>query len=211
MTSDYEQLQEGPQTDIDVGSLNLEERSKVRRITVRATPGRGQKNSAGRVESVYYLDGDIKEAAAYFVEVNAEQLSDIDFSGRNIIQSNVSQRVYDWILHAMGERRLEKYETVVRERRPDGSEWIIDRAKYEDHPNRRYTMNETGSVYIPPEVDSEEVYKHADSKIVTTSDLHDSPACGDVRQLLDYFRSSPDFDCIGITYDDELAIQKSTI
>ncbi|ELY94795.1 hypothetical protein C484_05182 [Natrialba taiwanensis DSM 12281] len=53
--------------------------------------------------------------------------------------------VYDWILHALGKRELEKYETVVLEERPDGTRWVIDRQKYDESPNRCYTVREQHS------------------------------------------------------------------
>jgi hypothetical protein len=207
MTKPFERLREEPQTNINIGETNFEERQQVRRIKIQSTPGRLRQDSAGKFTGVYYIVGDEKAAAEKFVRENQERLDKIDFSKRNVIDSNVSRETYDWILHAVGERILTKYETVVRESRPDGGDWIIDREKFESTPNRRYTTNESGSTYLPPATTSEEMYSQFED-IITEEDLTRVGIEGDVRQLLDFFRVSPDFDCEPITAEEGLAVRK---
>ena len=208
MTELYEQLKERPQTDMNISNLNLEERQEVRRIQVRGTTGLQQSNTPGKFTGVFYLDGDKRAAAEVFAEANEELLDEIDFTKRNPIQTSVNRSVYDWILHAMGERVLSKFETVVLEERPDGTEWVIDRPHYESVPNRRYTAAGENSCRVDADVDLRTVFDDH-KETVTESDLREYDGLdGDVRQLLDYYRSAEEFDCVPATVDGELAVEK---
>lgn len=145
MTTLFEKVQQEPQIDFNIGDLNFGERAEVRRIRIQGADSWGK----GAFNSVLYIDGEEKAAAKKFVSANETQLAELDFSkNRNALQEKVSREVYDWILHYLGERVIEKFETVVYESRPDGPEWIIDRDRYERQPNRRYTVAEGGVVKV---------------------------------------------------------------
>ncbi|WP_323172276.1 hypothetical protein [Natrialba sp. PRR66] len=145
MTEVYDLLTTGPQTQVDVSRLNFEERQDLCRIAVTRTSNVSNIGESSDFSTIYYLDGDERQAAAVFVDENRELLADVDFSKKNILQTSMPGSVYDWILHALGKRELEKYETVVLEERPDETRWVIDRQKYDESPNRRYTVREQHS------------------------------------------------------------------
>lgn len=208
MTEQFDRLQEAPQTEIDRGSLNLNERQYVRKIDVRGTAGLPNNNTSGKFTAVYYLEGEVKAAAKMFVDENRDQLRNIDFSKSNALQTSLQRSVYDWILDAIGERTLSKYETVVAEQRSDGSQWIISRNKYENHVDRRYGKNERGSAYVPPDVSLQEVFTAA-GETITEADLRATPIEGDVREVLDLFRQAPEFPCFAVTIDNMLAVKKN--
>lgn len=145
MTEVYDPLTTGPQTQVDVSHLNFEERQELCRISVTRTSDVTNIGESGDFSTIYYLDGEERQAAAVFVDENRELLADVDFSKKNVLQTSMPRTVYDWILHALGKREPEKYETVVLEERPDGTRWVIDRQKYDEFSNRRYTVREQHS------------------------------------------------------------------
>ncbi|QLG63073.1 hypothetical protein [Halorarum salinum] len=208
MTRQFEQLKERPRMDINIGRLNNKERQLLRKIDVRGTQGLTQSNLTGPFNDVYYLEGDEQAAAAVFVEENSTLLDAVDFSKRNILQTSLDRPVYDWILHELGERVLEKYETVVHETRSDGSVWIIDQQRFENHADRRYAKNNLGTAFVPADVSLKDVFAEG-GPVITEADLKETDLEGDVRQVLDFFRQNPDFPCQPVSVDGMLAVRKS--
>jgi len=187
MTTLFEQTQEEPQIEFNIGDLNPDERMKVRRIRIQGMDSWGK----GALNSVLYIEGDEKAAAKKFVSANEAQLAELDFSkNRNSLQEKVSREVYDWILHYLGQRVIKKFETVVHESRPDGTEWIIDRDRYEMHPNRRYTLAEGGVVKVAG-MTVNELFESFGA-IISKSGIenHDHVETKTPVTLLEYFRIS---------------------
>lgn len=115
--------------------------------------------------------------------------------------------LFDWILHYYGERDLEKYESVIREVRPDGPTWVISRQHYDDYPQRRYSIGETPSVRID-QLSLEELYESFDDAITMTElEAHDAIE-GDSRYVLEYYRVADGFSCDPVSIDGGMAIQK---
>jgi hypothetical protein len=194
MTHAFDTLRNGPQTGIDKSDLNFEERSALRRISVSSTRGNAPSNSVGKFTTVSYLDGDEREAAELFVTENRAQLEQIDFSKPNVVRSSVSREIYDWILHALGERRLEKLDEVVREDRRDEEVWIVARDKYEKFPSRRYAVGETGTVKLR-ETTPEAVYADLPrvTRLAGVGERDDVE--GHTEWLFVYYDDHPHFDC----------------
>jgi len=166
----YDQLAERPRTAINHSSLNPTERAELRRIKVTQSTDITNTGGSDRFTTVYYLDGDEQQAAAVFVAKNEAQLEGIDFGSKNAVQQTVDREVYDWILHALGEHELEKYESVVRETRPDEAvTWMIDSDHYERYPMRRYSIGETPTVRIDHH-SLDALYEGFDD-VITASDL----------------------------------------
>jgi len=208
MTSLYEALEDQPQTGITVSGLAPDERQELRRIQVRGTTGL-QQESSGNFTDVYYLAGDEQAAAKCFVAENRELLTNIDFSKRNVVQTSVDRLVFDWILDALGERELIKYETVVLEARSDGTQWVINRERFDTAPNRRYTINEGVSARVDSSMSLQSLYNAYDGIITETKLRQNESVSGDVRQILDYYRVAPEYACRPIsTEKKELAVQK---
>ncbi len=207
MTACFEQLEAEPQTEIDIGQLTPDERMVLRQIQINGTVGVTPSGADGGFTGIYYLVGDEQAAAKRFVTENREVLDQVDFSRRNLISTSVDRDIYDWILHFLGERELEKHETVVIERRSDGTVWCIGRRTYEETPMRRYSESGTGSVRID---DGGLAGLYAScSELITESTLQsESVVAGDVREILDAFRHSSEFVCEPTTVDGELAVRK---
>ena len=207
MTASFDRLQAEPQTEIDISQLTADERMVLRRIQINGTVGVTASESVGSFTGIYYLAGDEQAAAELFVDENREALTALDFSRRNPISTSVDRLVYDWILHFLGERELEKYETVVIERRPDGAVWCLGRRTFEETPMRRYTESDTGSARIDEE-GLEGLYESC-GELITESVLRAKPqVAGDAREILDAFRHSPEFACEPTTVNGELAVRK---
>ena len=151
MTAAFDALQDGPRTEVGLGDLAYDERMYVRRIRPTAGTDADSHRRLGRITPVVYLVGDEREAAELFVEENRAVLERISFdgSGRNPIESNVDRPIYDWILHALGRRRLDPYGTVVIEYRP-GTDvtWCVDREAFVHRVDRRYSTSHPGSARI---------------------------------------------------------------
>ena len=207
MTTVFQTLLKEPQIKVDVATLAPDERMAVERIAVNGTVGVTRRNSAGNFTSVFYILGDEKRAAERFVEENYEQLQKLDFSRRNPISTSVDRDVYDWILHALGERELEVYETVVVERRQNGVIWCIGRATYEQTPMRRYTESGSGSAKVENKT-LRELYDAAANPVTESAIEADQATRGDSRIILDVFRQSSAFDCRPVTIGTELAVRK---
>lgn len=208
MTRPFERLQESPQTEVDTGQLAVDERMVLKRIQINGTVGVTASESVGSFTGIYYIEGDEQTAAELFVDENLEALSQLNFSRRNPISTSVDRLVYDWILHFLGERELEKYDTVVIERRSDGTVWCLGRRTFDETPMRRYTESDTGSARID-EGGLFGLYESS-AEVITESTLRAKPeVAGDVREILDAFRQSPEFACEPTTVDDELAIKKT--
>jgi len=204
MTKYFDTLQDKPQVRPRVGQLSPEERMMIRSIRIPT----GDSVSTGRFAGVAYVLGDERRAAEVFVEENRDGLEAVDFSRQNLISRNVDREVYDWILHELGKRELEKYDTVVIERRSDDDiVWCISRREYEENPTRRYSTGSEGSARV---VDYSLVELYDDfGTTITEQDLKShSSAAGDVRQILDVFRVSNAFDCQPVSVGDQLAIEK---
>ncbi|WP_227014974.1 hypothetical protein [Natronorubrum aibiense] len=207
MTKPFEQLKGGPQTDVHVNRLNLEERMLIRRIKIDQASTVANGPESGRFTAIFYLEGDEYRAAELFVEENRDHLEAIDFSKRNILQTSLPQEIYDWILHHLGERELQKLETVVYEKRQTGVRWIIDRELFEQHPNRRYTTSENQSARID-NISLDELYESFDTEIrVAELDEHDAVS-GNVRYILEYYRIFEEFNCDPVSIDNQMAIRK---
>jgi len=210
MTNAYQRLLEGPQTGITRSQLNFDERRELRTIQVRGTTGLVQTNNPGKFTSVYYLVGDERAAARRFVDVNEPLLEQVDFSARNMLQTSLPREMYDLILDATGYRELETYPTVVVETRRDGSQWLIDRDRYETQVDRRYTTSELGSARVPDTVSLSDLYL-AQDETITETQLRRTAILGDVRQVLDYFRVDEAFNCDPVSTEaGELAVRKRT-
>jgi len=208
MTRAYEQLQQCPQTGISRSNLNFEERSEVRAIQVHGTSGLSQTNNPGKFTDVFYLDGEERAAAETFARENAELLDQLDVSARNVLQTSLAREMYDLILDASGRRDIETFPTVVVETHEDGTQWVINRDRYETQVDRRYTTSETGSARGPPEASLRDIYESLGDTIAE-ADLQETAIAGDVRQVLDYYRVSSAFDCVPVTTDDQqLAVRK---
>lgn len=207
MTATFDALGEEPQTEIDIATLTPDERMAVRQIQINGSMGTTATVSVGSFTGVFYLSGDEKRAAERFVAENRAALSELDFSGQNPISTSVDRELYDWILHALGERELELYETVVIERRADGPTWCVGRQTFEETPLRRYTTAGGGSAKIDG-VDLAALYESYE-ELITESALAAKPSvAGDPRIVLDAFRNASTFDCRPTTVDGELAIRK---
>lgn len=210
MTDPYDRLKNKPQTGISRGELNYDERRELRVIQANGTTGLSQSNNPGKFTSVYYLDGDERDAAELFAEINSDKIKQIDLTKRNILQTSLSREIYDLVLDASGRRSITKYATVVTEQREDGTVWIINRDRYETQIDRRYTINEGGSAKVPAEQPIEALFSEL-GPVIAESDLRATSVQGDVRQVLDYFRVSDAYNCIPISTDDqELAVKKTT-
>ena len=207
MTATYESLKKQPQSKVDRGSLHFDERSQLRVIEISGNRGR-TKSSPGRFTSIYYLSGDEKRASERFVEENEEHLQKVDFTkNRNLVQANVCREIYDYILHHLGERCLRRFDTVVVEERSDGCTWTINREHFDKDTARRYTISDQVAAQICGET-LQSIYEQFGTTI-TESDLRNlKGAKGDVRFILDAYRSAPEFECNPISLDGELAILK---
>ncbi len=207
MPSPYERLQAKPQTGLNIGSLTPTQRSEVRTLRITSSWPIGPNSIDCR--TIYYLEGDEQAAVELFVEEHRDQLEEIDWTKRNPIKSSLSQVIYDKILHELGERRISKTETMVREDRPNGDVWLIDRKWYENRPDRRYSVTPHKSA---PKVaklagqSPENVLKEIDSEIITESAVR-SYVEGDKRLLLEYLRTSDKIACLPITHDGEMAVK----
>ena len=207
MTGCFNRLQAEPQTEIDIGQLTPDERVVVRQIQINGTVGVTASESVGGFTGVFYVTGDEQAAAKRFVAENREALDQVDFSRRNSISTSVDRELYDWILHFLGERPLEKHETVVIERRPDGTVWCLGRRTFEETPLRRYTESDTGSARI--DAGGLTGLYESCGELITESTLRAEPVvAGDVREILDAFRQSTEFSCEPTTVDGELAVRK---
>jgi len=207
MTVCFDRLKAEPQTEIDIGQLTADERMVLRQIQINGTVGVTGSESVGGFTGVYYLAGDEQAAAERFVAENCAALQEVDFSTRNPISTSVDREIYDWILHFLGERELEKYETVIIERRPDGTVWCIGRRTFEEQPMRRYTESATGSARI--DEGGLSGVSESFGQLITESTLDaKQQVAGDVREILDAFRQSPAFRCEPTTVNGELAIKK---
>jgi hypothetical protein len=204
MTQAYDDLVGSPSTSVNRSELNLEERTQLRTISVRL--GRNRSSTLGQFSTVYYLEGDEALAAERFVEEHEAQLEQIDFSGRNPIKSGVDRDIYDRILDELGERTLDRLESVVREDRPDGTTWFVDRNWYEEAPDRRYSITSRHSARLR-DASPREIYDAFDRRI-TESDLEETTIEGRVALVLDYYRVSDTYPCLATTVDDELAVRK---
>ena len=204
MTSYFDSIQDKPQLRPRIGQLSPEERMMVRSITIPT----GDSVSTGRFAGVVYVLGDERRAAEVFVEENRDGLKGVDFSRQNLISRNVDREVYDWILHELGERELVKYNTVVIECRPDTDvTWCISRQTYEENPTRRYSTGTEGTGKVS-ECSLAELYDEFGATIAEKDLSSHASAAGDVRQILDAFRVSDEFDCRPISLGDQLAVEK---
>jgi hypothetical protein len=113
--------------------------------------------------------------------------------------------MYDRILDALGERVLTKTESVVREDRPNGETWLIKRPWFEDRPDRRYSVTQSKVAKLP-EKSPEKLIEEIDGDIIAQSAIVDH-ITGDERLFLEYLRSSEDFSCVPMTYDEEMAVK----
>lgn len=142
MTSLFDALQESPQTGVSISDVSFDERSQVRQIEITRSNKSNNGVSAGSFESVTYLVGDEREAAHVFTDANSDALEKVSFRGANRVVRSLDREVYDWVLHALDRRRIQKYDTVVIEYRPeDDLTWCISRQTYEEHTNRRYGLD----------------------------------------------------------------------
>ncbi|WP_232700843.1 hypothetical protein [Halobacterium wangiae] len=209
MTTAFERLKARPRTDVSRGDFSLTERANVRKLDVTGSAGRSSKGDyIGSFSPVYYIEGDTERAARVFAEVNADELSRVDFSKRNVVSSSVSQEQYDLILHHAGERVREVYPTVVREDRRSGVTWMLDRGHYEENPEKRYTTGTRMVAKVPPEVSLRDVFEESSTPI-TSSDVSEAGILGGVGQVLDYFRVASDFACSPVSIDGEIAVTKA--
>jgi len=211
MTQYFDELKDRPKPKPKLSKLLPEERMVTRRIRIRGAVGQTKDVSVGTFTGVIYLIGDEKAAAEVFVKTNREKLEQLNYSRKNLISTSVDRELYDWILHYLGERELEKYPSVVIERRlndPEPITWCIGRRQYEENPMRRYNEAGSGAACVTGYT-LEELYDSFED-LITTSDLEEYPAVsGDVREVLDALRQADRFDCLPTTVDGELAVEKA--
>lgn len=208
MTSLYDSLQAEPQVDIDRALLAPMERAELRVLSVNRSSTNESPEYPGSFISVYYLEGDERRAAKRFVEENRKQLEAIDFSNHDIVTRSLDRTSLDWVLHFLGERELRKYQTVIYERRRDGTEWVIERDHFEERPNRRYTASSRKTVSVDESLSIEQLYDDLEA-VIRPRDLQKHDAVhGSVRWLLEYFRVAGVFNCVPITVDGTPAIEK---
>lgn len=205
-TKQYARLADGPQTKINRSRLSPEERVEVRYLQVTRRSDTPPAYD-GQFTTVYYLEGDERVAAKRFVEENRQQLEAIDFTHPDPVQESVPREVYDWILHHLGERELRKYRSVVYERRRDGTEWVIDRTTFEQHPSRRYTTSENTAA-VATDRSLADVYDDLDGTITETTLANRDAITGVAKYVLEYYRVAGPFDCEPVTVDGELAVVK---
>lgn len=205
-TKQYDRLTDGPQTKINRSRLSPEERVEVRYLQVTRHSDSPPAYD-GQFTTVYYLTGDERAAAEQFVAENRDQLEAIDFSHPDPVQESVPREVYDWILHYLGERELRKYRTVVYERRRDGTEWVIDRTTFEQHPSRRYTASENTAAVATSQALAD-VYRDFGRTITEPALAADDAIDGVAKYVLEYYRVAGPFDCEPVTVDGALAVTK---
>lgn len=201
MTSAFDVLLDGPRTEVGLGDLAYDERMHVRRIRPTAGTDADPERRLGRITPIVYLAGDEREAAELFVEENRGVLDRISFdgSGRNPIESNVDRPIYDWILHALGRRRLDPYETVVIEYRSETDvTWCIGREAYVNRVDRRYSISHPDSARIVGTLP--ELFVDLISNAVENADarLPVGPNSPDERAVA---TALDDADCAGIALD----------
>jgi len=111
-------------------------------------------------------------------------------------------------MHTLGERELEKYDSVVREYRPEEAvTWAISCDHFDSYSMRRYSIGEAPSVRVD-EISLQEVFDTA-GDVLTMSGLENHGAIeGDVRYSLEYYRVADGFACDPVTHDSEMAIEK---
>ncbi|WP_426962308.1 hypothetical protein [Haloparvum alkalitolerans] len=213
MTQEFEVLTEGPQTGVKIGNLDPDERQHVRTIDVSRSPGRAPATPTGPFTTVYYVAGEEREGAATFVTENREALEAINLTGcgSNLVSTSVSRAVYDWILHALGERVLSPYETVVVEYRPEADEtWCIGRRQFEARAGQRYSLEASGTARTSGTLEAlfRSLCPPDDGCTITESTLRRrDDVAGDVREILDAFRQVPQFLVEPTTHDGELAVR----
>jgi len=208
MTNAYKSLQDGPKTGLSRGQFAPDERAHVRVLKVTGSHGRSSSGDyVGSFTPVYYIEGDESAAARRFAEVNDETLDRIDFSAPNVLDSNLSQELYDLVLHHAGERVREVYSTVVREDRPDGVTWVMDREYYETTNRARYSIGSSKVAKAPAGVSLNEVFREVlAGEPIQPATLEEAGIEGGVRQVLDYYRVASDFPCSPTTVNGELAV-----
>ncbi|OVE84430.1 hypothetical protein [Natronolimnobius baerhuensis] len=203
-TKQYELLTASPQTNIHRGRLAPRERAELRHLKVEIQNSLIQ--GTGGFTTVYYLEGDIRQAAKVFVNENRETLESINFTKNTVFQSSLPREAFDWVLHFLGKRRLRKYQTVVVEQRAEATQWIIDREHFDRNPNRRYSISEYSARVSNLKL--EELYTDFGS-LIHRSELNDhNSVSGDERLILEYYCIAGPFDCDLKLIDDELAIRK---
>lgn len=183
--SEAERLIDGPATGINMGALPFDIRSLARKIEVHGTPGKSRSNSAGQFTNVVYLEGDERAAAALFAEENAELLEKVDFSKSNIVQTSTDRPIYDLILDALGERKLEWCDDLVVEERRGGTTWIFRTEVYIDRGGQRYRIQNSGVARVDRPLD--ELYADLEPTI-TPSTLRDAGVEGEISLLFEYYR-----------------------
>lgn len=206
MTDLYDRLTESPQTSIIKSNLSFDERAELRQLRVTRRSDVSPTYD-GSFTTIYYLEGDDRAAARAFVDENQAQLEAIDFSNPDPIQSSLSRDLYDLVLHELGERELRKYRTVVYERRRDGTEWVIDREHFEQHPENRYAPDTTAA-RIGPSTTTEEIYDEFDDEITRIDLIEHDAVEGSERCLLEYYRVAGPFDCAPTTIGGQMALEK---
>jgi len=208
MTQYFEEIKESPKPKPQLGMLSADERMVARRIRIRGAVNQTKDVSVGTIVGVAYVIGDEKRAAEVFVETNRDKLEQLDYTRKNLISTSVDRELYDWILHYLGERDLEKYDSVVIERRLNEAEpltWCVGRRAFEETPMRRYNTGNSGCVRGRTLEDLYDEFEH----VITASDLKTHSAVdGDVREILDAFRQADRFDCEPVTVDGDLAVEK---
>lgn len=212
MTRYFEQIKERPRPEPQLGLLSADERMLIRRIKIRGSAYQTKDVSVGAFTDVIYVVGNEKQAAKVFVETNREKLEQLNYARKNLISTSVERKLYDWILHYLGKREIEKYESVVIESRLDDSEpltWCISRRAFEENPMRRYNIK-NGSSRVRG-LSLEALYDSFD-QVITAEDLEThSTVSGDVREVLDAFRQADRFRCTPVTVDGELAVKQSPV
>jgi hypothetical protein len=203
MTKLYETLAEQPRTGINMGDLSYDERVELRQIRIQNDKPNVTKT--GQFTTVYYLAGDEQAAVERFVEENREQLEQLDFSKRDIVQSAVDRELYDLILDELGERQLTKFERVVREDRSNGEVWLIARERFDERPTRRYTETASDVLHFTDQT-PEEIFDDL-GDVITQSDI-ETRINGDGQLCLEYFRVADQFSCVPVTRNNEMAIEK---
>ncbi|MFC7047304.1 hypothetical protein ACFQH6_19515 [Halobacteriaceae archaeon GCM10025711] len=194
MTEAFDRLRERPRTDIPKNRFSYKERMVLRKISVAGTRGTQRKARGGRWTTVYYLEGDHERAAERFAEVNQERIDRLDRSGRNSLQSSLSQPVYDRVLEAAGYKSIRKYRTVVvEERHESGVTLVVDRDHFESGGGQRYS-NSGLIARVPADTSLDGIYEAADTE-VTYDVLREHGVERDLRMVMRYYRDNGRYDC----------------
>lgn len=199
-------LQSGPQTALDPAALPDAIREQVA-VIAGDTPGTHGAGTETACIPVYYLPEDEAAAIDLFVQLNEHRLTALDPTGTNPLKRCLSTRVYTRVLVAAGHRRVTRHDSVVVERRPDGTAWFVSPEWYDSHPSDRYTPG-THVARIPPEVDLQRLY-YSSEAVLSKATVSATPIDGNAGLVLLYYRDVDAYHCRPELVDDTPILRKA--